>query len=65
MHSQFKRTLLVDRAMSLGWRRGLVDYYAYALMANALTEHRWLREQQADDCTGSGRARAAWGRRTS
>lgn len=39
-HAQFKRTLLVDRAMSLGWRRGLVDYYAYAWYYNALTEYR-------------------------
>lgn len=37
-HAQFKRTLLVDRAMSLGWRRCLVDYYAYAWYYNALTE---------------------------
>jgi len=37
-HSNLKRTLLVDRAMSLGWRRGLVDVYCFALLNNALTE---------------------------
>lgn len=39
-HSNFKRTLLVDRQMSLGWRRGLVDVYCFALMNNAFAEHR-------------------------
>jgi len=39
-HSNLKRTLIVDRAMSLGWRRGLLDVYAYALLNNAVTEHR-------------------------
>lgn len=39
-HSGYKRTLIVDRAMSLGWRRGLVDLYAYSLYTNALTEYR-------------------------
>ena len=38
VHSSFKRTLIVDRAMSLGWRRGLVDFYCYAWYTNALTE---------------------------
>jgi hypothetical protein len=37
-HSNLKRTLLCDRAMSLGWRRGLLDVYAFALLNNALTE---------------------------
>lgn len=37
-HSQYKRTLITDRAMSLGWRRGLVDYHAYAWYSNALTD---------------------------
>jgi hypothetical protein len=40
VHSQFKRTLITDRAMSLGWRRGLIDYYCYAWYSNALTEQR-------------------------
>jgi hypothetical protein len=39
-HSNYKRTLIVDRQMSLGWRRGLVDLYCFALYNNALTEHR-------------------------
>jgi hypothetical protein len=38
VHSMFKRTLLVDRAMSLGWRRGLLEYYAFAWYTNALAE---------------------------
>jgi hypothetical protein len=38
VHSGFKRTLITDRAMSLGWRRGLIDYYAYAWYTNALAE---------------------------
>jgi hypothetical protein len=37
-HSQFKRTLITERAMSVGWRRGLIDYYAFAWYSNALTE---------------------------
>lgn len=37
-HANLKRTLLVDRAMSLGWRRGLVDVYCFALLNNALAE---------------------------
>ena len=38
VHSQYKRTLIADRAMSLGWRRGLIDYYAFALYSNALAD---------------------------
>lgn len=45
-HSNYKRTLIVDRAMSLGWRRGLVDLYAFALLNNALTEHRAAQDEQ-------------------
>lgn len=44
-HSNYKRTLIVDRAMSLGWRRGLVDLYCFALLNNALTEHRAAQEE--------------------
>jgi hypothetical protein len=39
-HSNYKRTLIVNRAMSRGWRRGLLDVYGFALYSNALTEHR-------------------------
>jgi hypothetical protein len=46
-HSNYKRTLIVDRAMSLGWRRGLVDLYCFALLNNALTEHRAAETEQA------------------
>lgn len=38
VHSGFKRTLITERAMSLGWRRGLIDYYAFAWYTNALAE---------------------------
>jgi hypothetical protein len=46
-HSNYKRTLIVDRAMSLGWRRGLVDLYCFTLLNNALTEHRAAQAEQA------------------
>lgn len=39
-HSNYKRTLIVNRAMSLGWRRGLTDLYCFSLYNNALTEYR-------------------------
>ncbi|RHA37751.1 hypothetical protein [Cellulomonas rhizosphaerae] len=42
-HANLKRTLLTDRAMSLGWRRGLLDVYAFSLLNNALTEFRALQ----------------------
>lgn len=46
-HSNLKRTLIVDRAMSLGWRRGLIDVYAFALLNNALTELRMAEKNEA------------------
>jgi hypothetical protein len=39
-HSNLKRTMLVNRQMSLGWRRGLLDIYCFAVLNNALTEQR-------------------------
>jgi hypothetical protein len=39
-HSHYKRTLIVNRAMSVGAYRGLVDLYCFALYNTALTEHR-------------------------
>jgi len=39
-HSHYKRTLIVNRAMSLGAHRGLIDLYCFALYNTALTEHR-------------------------
>ncbi len=50
-HSQFKRSLLTDRAMSLGWRRGLLDYYCFALLSNAMTEFTWIREAETPALT--------------
>jgi len=44
-HSNYKRTLIVDRAMSLGWRRGLVDLYCFSLYNNALAEYRHRSHQ--------------------
>ena len=42
-HSQYKRTLITERAMTLGWRRGLIDYYSFAWYANAMTA--WHQQQ--------------------
>ncbi len=39
-HAMYKRTLIVNRAMSLGATRGLLDLYCFALYNNALTEYR-------------------------
>lgn len=56
-HRQFKSTLLVGRAMSLGWRRGLLDHYCFALLNNALVRHRALQRS-----SGLGRRGFAGGR---
>ncbi|MEV7431842.1 hypothetical protein AB0N29_19680 [Nocardioides sp. NPDC092400] len=50
-HSNLKRTLIVDRAMSLGWRRGLIDIYCYALLNNALAEHQAARALTSSNTT--------------
>ncbi len=39
-NSAFKRSLLVNRAMSLGWRRQLLDATCFALLSNAVVAHR-------------------------
>jgi hypothetical protein len=49
VHSGFKRTLITERAMSLGWRRGLIDYYAFAWYTNALAEAAWRAAQVPDN----------------
>jgi hypothetical protein len=46
-HYHYKRTLLVGRAMSLGWRRGLLDQYCFALLNNAVVRHRHIDAQPA------------------
>jgi len=48
VHSGFKRTLITERAMALGWRRGLLEYYSYAWYTNALAEQalRAVAERQ-------------------
>lgn len=53
-NSQYKRTLLVDRAMSLGGRRQLLDVLSYGLLHNALTQ-----THQARVATTAHRRRAA------
>lgn len=53
-HSNYKRSLIVDRAMSLGWRRGLVDLYCFALYNNSLAEYRADEQQE-----GTSRPRTA------
>lgn len=37
LNAQYKKTLLVDRATSVGWRRQLFDLLAYAILHNSLT----------------------------
>lgn len=49
VHSGFKRTLITERAMSLGWRRGLVDYFAFAWYSNALAEAAWRAAHVPDN----------------
>ncbi|WP_460966695.1 hypothetical protein [Pedococcus soli] len=46
-HYHFKRTLLVGRAMSLGWRRGLLDQYCFALLNNSIVRWRSTHGQPA------------------
>jgi len=57
-HSNYKRTLLTDRAMTLGWRRGLLDVYAFGLLNNALTELRAVGEA-GEAAARRGRLRVA------
>ena len=56
-NSELKRTLLVDRAMSLGWRRQLCDVLLWALLNNALTEHHHRNRQQQHPLPGRAPAR--------
>lgn len=62
-HSMFKRTLLIDRAMTLGARRGLLDQHAYALMHNALVLHRQRADASRDNrWAGTSKPRRRRGR---
>lgn len=47
-NSHFKRSLLVDRAMSLGAARQLLDILCYGLLNNAITAHHAAAEQGRD-----------------
>jgi hypothetical protein len=58
-HDNLKRTLLVGRQMSLGWHRGLVDIYSYALLNNAIAEQRALAERRELE-SARGRATRRW-----
>ncbi len=42
-NAQLKRTLLADRASSVGWERQLFDLYGFALLHNSIN---WLRQQE-------------------
>ncbi len=39
LNSMFKRSLLIDRATSLGWRRQVLDLLGFGLLNNALALH--------------------------
>lgn len=41
--SRYKRTLLVDRANSLGWRHQLVDFASFGLFQNAAADSERIR----------------------
>lgn len=60
-HSNLKRTLIVDRQMSLGWRRGLLDIYCFALLNNALTEQRTRQARAAPAARPTRRSRLGAG----
>lgn len=45
-NSQFKRTLLVDRAASVGWERQLFDVLGFAVLQNSLT---WATAREQDE----------------
>lgn len=57
-NSQLKRTLLVDRAMSLGGRRQLLDVLCFGLLNNAVTAHH-AALALAPEVQGGRRLRAA------
>jgi hypothetical protein len=59
-NSAFKRSLLVNRAMSLGWRRQLLDAICFALLSNAVVAHRVIQSDATlSDVGGRSRLRAA------
>ncbi len=46
LNSNFKRTLLVDRATSLGWQRQLIDLLGFGVLTNGLALHHHAAAQQ-------------------
>ncbi|TKJ28478.1 hypothetical protein [Blastococcus sp. CCUG 61487] len=55
-NSAFKRSLLVNRAMSLGWRRQLLDAVCFALLSNAVVAHRAAQVGVATPASSRGRS---------
>lgn len=55
-NSAFKRSLLVGRAHSLGWRRQLLDALCFALLSNAVVESRAAGSQGPVLVTGAASA---------
>ncbi|WP_157544530.1 hypothetical protein [Nocardioides halotolerans] len=51
-HSHYKRTLIVNRAMSLGAYRGLIDLYCFAIYNTALTEYHHAQRSGATSTVG-------------
>lgn len=41
INSNYKRTLVADRAAALGWRRQVLDLLSWALLTNTLAEHQY------------------------
>jgi len=56
-HSQYERTLIVNRVMSLVAKRGLADLYCFSLCSNAMTEYRHQQHTQHGDRTRTTRVR--------
>ncbi len=40
INAAYKRTLIADRAATLGWRRQLLDLASWATLTNTLAWHR-------------------------
>ena len=56
-NSQFKRSLLVDRAASVGWERQLFDVLGFAVLQNSLTWAVARRQSERPALTVVGKAR--------
>jgi len=56
-NSAFKRSLLVSRAQSLGWRRQLLDAICFALLSNAVVAYRTAHAPDRAAAPGARRLR--------